>query len=111
MPSDTDHNPMGKASTATVPSRVIRVERRDGLSLVRTAARRYMSRVGAGNAFGWSVTMLKVDIALCGGGAGASKPDVARVGLAVVGVVQAAWRYWLMSPSQVGCRRIGWPGR
>jgi hypothetical protein len=31
-------------------------------------------------------------------------------GLAVVGVVQAAWRYSLMSPLQVGCRRVGWPG-
>ena len=33
-----------------------------------------------------------------------------RVGLAVVVVVQAAWRYWLMSPLQVGCRRIGRAG-
>ena len=31
--------------------------------------------------------------------------------LAGVGVVQAAWRYSLMSPPQVGCRLIGCPGR
>jgi hypothetical protein len=31
----------------------------------------------------------------------------ALVGLADVGVSQAAWRYSLMSPPQVGCRRIG----
>ena len=34
-----------------------------------------------------------------------------RDGLAGVGVVQAAWRYSLMSPPQVGCRLIGCPGR
>jgi hypothetical protein len=43
-------------------------------------------------------------------GVGASKVVVVGVGLAVVGV-QAAWRYSLMSPLQVGCCRIGWPGR
>ena len=42
---------------------------------------------------------------------GRVEADVSLVGLAVVVGVQAAWRYSLMSPLQVGCRRIGWPGR
>jgi hypothetical protein len=45
-----------------------------------------------------------------GRGAGASRVGVAGVGLAVVGN-QAVWRYSLMSPLHVACRRIGWPGR
>jgi hypothetical protein len=36
---------------------------------------------------------------------------VAALGRPLRGVVQAAWRYSLMSPPQVGCRRIGWPER
>jgi len=44
------------------------------------------------------------------GGGGRVEADVAYV-LAVVGMVQAAWRYWSMSPLQVECRRIGRPDR
>ena len=45
-----------------------------------------------------------------GAGCGRVEVDFAGVRLAVV-VVQAAWRYSLMSPLQVVCRRIGWPVR
>ena len=66
--------------------------------------------LGAGNACG-----AFRNVGGCGVGAwwgsGRVEADVVRVGLAVVVVVQAAWRYWLMSPLQVECRRIGRPGR
>ena len=73
-------------------------QRADDLDLVR-----------AGNAFDCGVAPVGVRDATVVWGSGRVEAEVLVVGLAVVGVVQAAWRYSLMSPLQVGCRRIGWP--
>gem|GEM_PF-6970944 len=65
----------------------------------------------AGNAFDCGVAPVGSATRRVVWGSGRVKASVLVFGLAVVGVVQAAWRYSLMSPLQVGCRRIGWPGR
>jgi hypothetical protein len=67
--------------------------------------------VGAGNAFGSAVCMIGVRFGECLWGSGRVEPACSQFGLAVVGAIQAAWRYSSMSPLHVECRRIGWPSR
>ena len=67
--------------------------------------------VGAGNAFGGAVMPVLVRDGRVAGEAGRVEVDDVPMGWPLSVVVQAAWRYSLMSPAQVACRWIGWPGR
>jgi len=66
--------------------------------------------VGAGKAFGRAMCIADGDVGSCGGGVGAPKLTLPVLGWPL-SVGQAVWRYSLMSPLQVWCRRIGRPGR
>ena len=61
------------------------------------------------SAFEWSVNVVDVGVGSCGGEVGASKLT-SSLSVGRCGMVRAAWRYSLMSPLQVRCRRIGRPG-
>lgn len=67
--------------------------------------------VRAGNAFGRPLMPVRLSGGTSRGGPGRVETDDVRMGWPLSGVVQAAWRYSLMSPLQVECRRSGWPGR
>ena len=65
--------------------------------------------MGAENTFDHVVRSVGCYFEACGEGVGARLTS--RRCILPLSGVQAAWRYSLMSPPQVGCRRIGWPGR